>query len=175
MCTPPCGAQLKGARRPNNRVVIGQATRFVIDQVGWRAAYSTFAAILAGTLVFVLLNVRDRADSLGLQPDGGNGARTRSDGGRGRGGHPAAPPDQVEDKQAGLGCWTVFKLACSTTFFPAFLICSSAMEVGWGALNFHINEVFVEAGLTSRSDTPDRDCLALPRLAWPCLAARCLP
>jgi hypothetical protein len=34
------------------------------------------------------------------------------------------------EKRGALGCCAVFRIACGTNFFPAFLICSSSMEVG---------------------------------------------
>jgi hypothetical protein len=42
------------------------------------------------------------------------------------------------EKRGALGCCAVFRIACGTNFFPAFLICSSSMEVGglWALRSF---------------------------------------
>ena len=112
------------------------ATRAVIKAVGWREAYGTFALICFCILGFVLLNVRDRADVLGLQPDGASDLRGLS----------VADSAQRNPKKL-PACHRVFRDACRTAFFPVYLIVSFTMEVAWGGLNFHINEIFAEAGL----------------------------
>jgi len=123
------------------------ATRAVIDAVGWRAAYSLFAVICAGTLAFVVLNVRDRADLLGLVPDG-DGSRSwhGNSSGSSATGKPSPKPRTPHKLPP---CHRVFCAACRTAFFPVYLVVSFTMEVAWGGLNFHINEIFAETGLTS--------------------------
>ena len=113
------------------------ATRAVINAVGWREAYGTFALVCFCTLGFVLLNVRDRADALGLHTDGESYHRRLS----------VADSDAKRDPKNLPACHRVFRQACRTAFFPVYLIVSFTMEVAWGGLNFHINEIFAEAGL----------------------------
>jgi MFS family permease len=110
------------------------ATRAVINAIGWRKAYGMFALICFWVLAVVLLNVRDRADLLGLQPDGRSSRLPVSD---------LSKP--ASNKLP--ACHRVFCKACRTVFFPVYLVVSFTMEVAWGGLNFHINEIFAEAGL----------------------------
>ena len=112
------------------------ATRALIDAVGWRATYFWSAAIILATLCLVLPCVRDRAEQAGLRPDGDAASSNKADGS-------ASPVGQ----QQGLS----FRAACGTVFFPVFCFNYFECAVVWGALNFHIDGVFAESGL-SRTD-----------------------
>ena len=100
-------------------------TRALIDGVGWRAAFAWSAALIAATLLIVLPNIRDRAELVGLRPDGvgiGNGL--------------AAISTQARDPPAVKlpSCRHAFCNACRTPFFPVYLVTSTTMDVAWGAM-----------------------------------------
>jgi hypothetical protein len=53
-----------------------------------------------------------------------------------------APPMTDAVACVGIVQTKAFCEACRTPFFPVYLASSFTMEVAWGGLNFHINEIF---------------------------------